>query len=481
MARLKHVQPLAHMVPSDMRSLPKDDRIDGSPAGSTFIVRNGDGTQAADLDWDASTGTVRLAVRATIDNSALQRVNRLLDGSGYRLRTYHRAGNALRMHGAGTYATIPGTIILDTTGRFAYEPVEGVPTVASPAPVLGRTVCAYCSDPFTEPSVGHKCPERAEVTEPVVVEPEPEPEPVEALRMPERIAVPGEVDILDRPTPGTTPDVKVKAPMREGLDRLWDLHVAGSRQVLALIGPTGTGKTSLVYSLAARKGVGIFNFDCAGAREFSDFVGVTHLRGEETVFVPSALLQVIDAEGEYAGVPRIVNLDEITRAESSGALNALIPMLHGFASIYVPEAGKTFKVDPKVMFTATANRGSQYAGTVGMDLALANRITAWVKMNYADESTEATLLVERAGVESEQAQRLVGAAQRIRTMAERGELPEGGGVSTRLLIEAAIKVKAGFTLHEAASWTWVGNYPDEGGTSSEAYQVQSAIDYSLRS
>lgn len=458
MARLKHVKALHESTPSDLRTLKRDERIIQTDPQSWTVI-NADGTTAAVLNVDLSTGTLDLAVSATPDNSALQRVNRLLDGSGFRLRTYHRAGNALRMHGAGAYNLLPGIVSLDTAGGWSYAPDGEAPKAAT--------------NPAPKPAPA----------------PEPEPEPVkadEASVAPEAVRLPDSVEaapagaLLDFPKPAQTQDIKVKADVRSGLDRLWDLHVSGSRQVLALIGPTGTGKTSLVYSLAARKGVGVFNFDCAGAREFSDFVGVTHLKGEETVFIPSALLQVIDAEGDYAGVPRIVNLDEITRAETSGALNALIPMLHGFASIYVPEAGRTFKVDPKVMFTATANRGSQYAGTVGMDLALANRVTAWVKMPYADESTETTLLVERAGLDKDSAFRLVNSASRIRKMAERGELPEGGGVSTRLLIEAAIKAKAGFTLHEAATWTWVGNYPDEGGTGSEAAQVQSAIDYTLR-
>lgn len=473
-ARLKNVKALHESTPSDLQRLRSDERI-RQTGTQEWTVINADGTTAAVLNVDLSAGSATLAVSDSPDNSALQRINRLLDKSGFRLRTYHRAGNALRMHGAGAYNLLPGIVNLDTAGGWSYAP-DGEAPKSAPAPKPAPAkVCAYCADPTTEPSRGHKCS-----TEPEPVKADEASPAPEAVRLPDAIESTPAGALLDFPKPAQTQDIKVKADVRAGLDRLWDLHVSGSRQVLALIGPTGTGKTSLVYSLAARKGVGVFNFDCAGAREFSDFVGVTHLRGEETVFIPSALLQVIDADGDYAGQPRIVNLDEITRAETSGALNALIPMLHGFASIYVPEAGRTFKVDPKVMFTATANRGSQYAGTVGMDLALANRITAWVKMPYADENTEAALLVERAGIDRDTSQRLVASAQRIRTMASRGELPEGGGVSTRLLIEAAIKVKAGFSLHEAATWTWVGNYPDEGGTGSEAAQVQSAIDYTLR-
>ena len=485
MPRLKNVRSLSTAGPADLRRLSRDERII-STADAQWAVVNADGSHRAVLDWDPSIGSLRLYVGEGPDNSALQRINRLLDGSGFRLRTYHRADNALRMHGAGKYNPLPGVASMSPAGTWTYE-ADSEPPVTAPTPVPASPFCSYCSDPFTEPSIGHKCNPIARADDEAPVTPESTREALESVADVESVAPVPEskpeavtTDLLQRPTVTKRSEVKVPADIQTGLDRLWQMHVDGNRQVVALIGPTGTGKTSLVYNLAARNKVGVFNFDCAGAREFSDFVGVTHLKGDETVFVPSALLQVIDADGPYAGQPRIVNLDEITRAESSGALNALIPMLHGFASIYVPEAGRTFNVDPAVMFTATANRGSQYSGTVGMDLALANRVTAWVKMNYADAATEVDIIVARSGVEPDKASALVNAADRIRQMAGRGELPEGGGISTRLLIEAAHKVAAGFSTHEAASWTWVGNYPDEGGSSSESYAVQSAIDYSLR-
>jgi cobaltochelatase CobS len=457
MARLKFVPPLAGCSPRDIRGLIRDARIDGALDSTTREVVNADGSPAAHLTVN-DDGSIALRVYTDPDNSALQRINRLLDGSGFRLRTYHRAGNALRMHGAGGYMSLPGTVLQDVSGAWTYTPIIGIPVAAA------------------EPVVDFKTAE----DEPVVApEPTPAPEPVGILTAPVTV---GDIDLLVHPKVTKANEVKVKAEVQQGLDRLWAMHVNGDRQVIALTGPTGTGKTSLVFNLAARHGAGVFTFDCAGAREFSDWVGVTHLKGDETVFVPSALLQVIDADGAYAGIPRIVNLDEVTRAESSGALNALIPMLHGFASLYIPEANRTVNVDPAVMFTMTANRGAQYTGTVGMDLALANRVTAWVQMDYADAAVEADIIKSRVpGISAEDASRLIGAADRIRKMDERQELPEGGGISTRLLIEAARKVAAGFSLHEAASWTWVGNYPSDGGTSSEAYAVKSAIDYTLRS
>ena len=275
-------------------------------------------------------------------------------------------------------------------------------------------------------------------------------------------------------------EVRVKTDMKEDLDAVWATHVSGEREVLAIIGPTGTGKTSLAYNLAAIHGIPVMTFDAVGAREFSDWVGTTHLRGDRTEFVPSGFLTAIDADGPYGGIPRMLLIDEVNRAESSGALNALIPILHGFASLYVPELGRGVSIDPTVMIVLTANRGSQYSGTVGLDLAFVDRVTSWAKLDYLESSEEESLVIERTGLEQDKARRLCMAVQKVRDAAGRGELPEGGGISTRRLLIAASKVHRGMPMHRAASLTWLGSYSEEGGSTSEHQVVKSAIDGVLR-
>ncbi len=314
-------------------------------------------------------------------------------------------------------------------------------------------------------------PAPAAVTVPAL--PEPAPAPVKVAPAP-RTAPTG---LFRFPALTEAGEVVIKPDTAQHLDLLWGMHTAGKRQVIALVGPTGTGKTSLAYRLAARHGVGVMVFDAAGAREFSDWVGTTHLRDGRTEFLPSGFLTAIDADGPFGGQPRIVVIDEVNRAESSGALNALIPVLHGFGSLYVPEMGRSVNVDPTVMVVLTANRGTAYAGTVGMDLALQDRVTAWLRLDYLEEKDERALLMSRTGIDEAQATRLTAAAVRIRDAAGRGEVVEGGGISTRRLILAGEKVAAGFTLHAAATLSWLESYTDESG---ERAVVQSAIDAVLR-
>ena len=380
-------------------------------------------------------------------------------------------GTLIRVMAAGSDPFQP--VVLDTLRKYPQVGREAFPVVMTPAstppavPYVPGTPVTAPAPAFVEPAPA-----------PVVRTPDPVPTPARAPLVVDNtpVSMPDPLGLFRFPTPATTASITTDPQVGANLDLLWKMHRAGKRQVLALVGPTGTGKTSIVYDLAARNGVGVFTFDAAGARDFSDWVGTTHLEDGKTAFLPSGFLQAIDADGPYAGKPRIVLIDEVNRAESSGSLNALIPVLHGFGSIYVPEMGRSVSVDPAVMVAMTANRGSSYAGTVAMDLALSDRVTAWVRLNGLSHAAEVTLLHERTGITLDEANALVTVAESVRRAVERGEVLDGGGISTRRLLTAAEKVAAGFTLHAAATLSWLDSYNDEGGTSSERSIVAAAID-----
>lgn len=443
--------------------------------------------------------------------TTVQRINTLFSGFAS-IKHYHRVnGPAVRLEyrGRGSYEPLrglysafraaggdpvgvpwnhgtpaepwrgPDTRSVTSHGLHIYVPsAVGAPAPAAPAPAAPAPKPAPAVPFVPAPPIPAPAVPAPAVSAPVAPAPKPAPAPVAAVIPGTRMADP--LGLFRFPAPGSTASVVLDPEVSRNLDLLWRMHANGSRQTLALVGPTGTGKTSLVYDLAARNGVGVFTFDAAGAREFGDWVGSTHLRDGRTEFLPSGFLQAIDADGPYAGKPRIVLIDEVNRAESSGALNALIPVLHGFGSLYVPEMGRSIAVDPTVMVAMTANRGSAYAGTVSMDLALADRVTAWVRLNGLDAAAEVTLLQSRTGVSEEQATLLHRVAVQVRLAAERGEVIDGGGVSTRRLLSAAEKVAAGFTLYDAACITWLDSYSDEGGSSSERAVVLAAIDATLR-
>ena len=377
-------------------------------------------------------------LEAGITPVVVQRVNRLLVGTGVEVKWYFRT-NDVRVHVGRGWHALPLDLLVtrDPAAPMEWTVVAQDPTgkvVASTGPRAAKVAKAVKVAPVKVAPAPAPAPVRAPTPVPMTlpvreVVAEPAPAAVTVPALPEPAPAPVKV----APAPRTAPtglfrfpalteagEVVIKPDTAQHLDLLWGMHTAGKRQVIALVGPTGTGKTSLAYRLAARHGVGVMVFDAAGAREFSDWVGTTHLRDGRTEFLPSGFLTAIDADGPFGGQPRIVVIDEVNRAESSGALNALIPVLHGFGSLYVPEMGRSVNVDPTVMVVLTANRGTAYAGTVGMDLALQDRVTAWLRLDYLEEKDERALLMSRTGIDEAQATRLTAAAVRIRDAAGRG-------------------------------------------------------------
>lgn len=478
MSRLEYIDPLVGGTCATAKRAALDSRVIVDVDGSDrfhYHVTDGDDHLFVRVGFDATdTASITYVLAevpgpGTITSPAIvQRFNRLFRDLPGELLWYHRTGK-VQYHLPGQWLDLPVTVKYEG-GRVSYR--QGAGDWVAVSPVAVRPVRApHAPKPVAAPVAAPGPAVAPTATPQPVARPEASSPPPSAH---------GDTRGLFKfPVVTKRSEVIVKADVATGLDGLWALHLQGHRQVVAIVGPTGTGKTSLAYNLAARHSVGIMTFDSAGAREFSDWVGTTHLRDGETKFIPSGFLSAIDADGPYGGQPRIILIDEVNRAESSGALNALVPVLHGFGTLYVPELGRGVNIDPTAMVILTANRGMQYA-VVALDLALSDRVTAWVKMEYIEPDREKALIVERYSLLEEDASRLVAAAQRVRDAANRGELPEGGGVSTRRLMQAAEKVEGGFTLLAAASWTWTGAYSDEGGSNSESTIVQAAIDAVLR-
>jgi MoxR-like ATPase len=252
----------------------------------------------------------------------------------------------------------------------------------------------------------------------------------------------------------------------------WARHAAGHPTTLALVGPAGTGKTSALWDVAADKGIGVFQFDCAGATNTSDWFGSTVLDGQGTRFAYSSFIEAIRVDGDYGDEPRMVILDELNRSETTAALNALMSILTQYR-VYIPEAGETIEVSRNVFFAATMNRGSAYSGTVSLDAALVERLMGWVRLDFLPEADEVTLAVKRTSISPEDAARLVKAARQVRDIAARGEVRKA--VSTRMVLNACSFVVAGMTVGEAAMMTWADSYDDEGDSESERGIVTMAI------
>lgn len=276
----------------------------------------------------------------------------------------------------------------------------------------------------------------------------------------------------------TDPSVAAK------LNTLYAEFSDGHLTVAALRGPSGAGKTLSAMELAASKGLPFAKFEVQGMADFIDWFGAVDLKEVNgqviTQFVPSDFYEAVRADGPYAGVARLILLDEITRTPTAQALNALMAVLDNSGSVYIPSAKRSITIDPAVMFVVTANIGAGFTGTVITDTALNNRVTGWITVDYLPEGTEAKVVAEQGGIDNALALQIVKVAAQLRAVVARGELPVAP--STRQLVRVARHVKYGLTPIAAYE---VGFADDaaisrEGGAQSDFTKVMAAVNAGLR-
>jgi nitric oxide reductase NorQ protein len=414
---------------------------------------------------------VSVAVGVLTDSFVAPRINRLLDGvaGAPRIEKYHRTGRMVARF-RGHPRPLPVSFTLPLVPM-------GAPGSMGVAPTIVQAVAPAPVPPAPAPAPAPEAPA------PMVLQPE---SPHVALKV-----APAAVDAQTCGCPAggclfTYPDrsragrIITSALTKAALKAALAKHRSGERSTVALVGPKGTGKTELVWDLAAAEGMGLFVFDGAGASSFADWTGATALvtEGGQTVtrYIPSSFIEAIRVDGPHGDEKRLVLVDELNRAELAGALNALMPILSA-GSLYIPETGRTVVVSRNVMFLFTLNRGSAYNATITLDAALSDRIETWVRTEYLPEQDETNLVCARTGLAPEQAARLVRVGRHIRDVAERGEIDDG--VSTRRILVAGSMVSQGMSLRDAAEVCWANIYPDEGGSEGQRGLVITAINAAL--
>jgi MoxR-like ATPase len=461
-----------------------------------WYIANAQGaTQAAKVTamWDvtsASWGVASVDIASVADSVTAAHLNRLMVGTGLpRLEGAGKGVIVMRWPGKplGLPLTVNGNLAthLWTLGSGASAlqtptPPPSLPTPPPPppqAPVLA---------PPVGPSIVAPVLAAIDVPEHHDPRPEPEPEPEPIRIVPAAIPAasgtcgcPVGACVFEYPDPKALDPIIVTTENAAILTAALAKHAKGLPTRVILTGPTGTGKTELVRDIAANAGIPLHVFDGAGANTFDDWFGTVGLipapdgHGAITEFLPSAFLQAIRADGPHGDERRIVLVDEVNRAASSGALNALMGILTAHRVSIPAAAGKTFPVSRNVLFMFTMNRGSQYGGTVTLDAALADRMQTWVRTEYLDNATEAGLVRSRTGISEDAAGVLVTLATQIRAIADRGEVRQG--ISTRKVLDAAQAVACGLTLRLAAESTWANAYDDEGAADSERGIVLTSI------
>lgn len=211
-----------------------------------------------------------------------------------------------------------------------------------------------------------------------------------------------------------------------------------------LVGPTGTGKSSLPREFAAKWQHPFFTMHCQMVTEPGDWWGTREMSPElGTYFRRAALLDAAETTG------CVILLDEANRTHPEN-LNALFGFLDHRRRAWIPALHREVAVAPGVVFFVTLNEGIDYVGTNAVDKALRDRIPSAIRLEYPPRRVEMDILVKRIGIDAEAAGNLVELAHVIRKNPKLGV-----AISTRQLLECAALLKEGLRLHDAVMFALV--------------------------
>jgi len=214
-------------------------------------------------------------------------------------------------------------------------------------------------------------------------------------------------------------DKALKAPTSKDdgffvTDDDWRLLVRNIREHVntLIIGPTGSGKTSICKEVCKKLGLKLYIFDMGSMIDpISSLLGVHRLVKGGSVFDYAKFTKVIQE-------PCVILFDELSRA-SLASMNILFPCLDDRRTLSVEVAGSTdirdIKVHPEVTFMATANVGVEYSGTNSMDRALVNRFFP-LELGCIPATEEIDVLINRTGIDKKTSDLIVKVADNIRSL-----------------------------------------------------------------
>lgn len=221
---------------------------------------------------------------------------------------------------------------------------------------------------------------------------------------------------------------------------LWDLshakRVAAGfrrRKPILLYGPTGTGKTTMVYDFARRTNRPMLRINVTPSTTSQDLVGRWIIKDGQTAWVdgPATLAMRFGF---------ILLVDESDRMDQ-GPSASLYPVLEDFSTLTLKEKdNEVVEAHPDFTVFLTANsmglhdEAGIYTGTQAVDAALISRCGMQIRVDYAAPEVEESILTGR-GIPKRIASKVVKASGLIRAMIQSGSVV--GAWGTRQAINLA--------------------------------------------
>jgi nitric oxide reductase NorQ protein len=228
------------------------------------------------------------------------------------------------------------------------------------------------------------------------------------------------------------------------------------RQV-ALIGPSGTGKTHIVYLVAELAGLPLWEINCGLQTSVFDLFGRYIGLGKEN-WIDGLITSWCRNGG-------ILYLDEANMMKQDVATK-LNPILDQRGHMVLTEKDNEIIQRHKDAFLIISMNpvSSEFAGTKPINAAMRRRMSVWLNFDYMSVGTkidekEIDLIVRQTHVERPVAEKIVKVGAELRRQYKSGELPYGPSIGD--LINWAKIVSDGASILDAGQETIIAMTSDE--------------------
>jgi nitric oxide reductase NorQ protein len=191
----------------------------------------------------------------------------------------------------------------------------------------------------------------------------------------------------------------------------------------SLIGPSGTGKTHIVYLVAELCGLPVFEVNCGLQTSSYDLIGRFIGLGKEN-WVDGMVTRWLRAGG-------IMYLDEANMMKQDVATR-LNPVLDTRGHLVLNEKDNEVVERHKYGYLIISMNpcSAEFAGTKPLNAAMRRRMAVWINFDYPSvgekvSSLEVNLVMRRSKVEEDTAYKLVQVGAELRRQYKLGDIPYG--------------------------------------------------------